>query len=182
MNREHFGELPLLSSNENVTSNLRRFYRQERDWTCSLACVRSLISSYEKDITEENIIKEQGLIPGPHYAKAIKNWKVLSKYNVKSSVDSPIDAHNPAEELYLLLKQGFNVMIETMINYDHWVVVTGIYPSEDKDIGKSQVTYYDPYFNKVRMIFLEELISMWVSGEHSANGIINDYIAIKEGD
>lgn len=179
MIREYFGELPKLTFNHNINSNIRTFFRQERDWTCSIACLRSLLSSLDIFVpTEEDFIESEKLVPGPHYAKDITKWSYLLGYDVKSSIDHSILDKDPVHELCELMIEGYSVMIDTMLNYDHWVVVVGIYPNEN--IVKSQISIYDPYYNKVRLFSLEEFVSMWSSGEHSVNGVVYDYIAIKK--
>lgn len=180
MNREYFGPVECLDAVEPVMTKFRNFYNQERDWTCSIACIRTLLSSIREAVpSEEDIRQNEPLIPGPQYSKEICNWKIMQGVNAIYGCDTTTDDKHPAGTLYQMLKDGYAVMIETMVNFDHWIVVTGIYPNGQKDISKVQVTYYDPYPNEVRMIYLEELMAMWCSGLHTVNRVYFDFVAVK---
>lgn len=51
-----------------VSNTPPRLFRQERDWTCSVACIRTLLSGRTAEVPSENeFIEKFGLVPGPHY-------------------------------------------------------------------------------------------------------------------
>ena len=61
------------------------------------------------------------------------------------------------------LKSGYFVMIEGMLNYAHWLVLLSYYPdSSSLNVGDARVLVFDPYYNKVRLVILDEFINMWV--------------------
>lgn len=69
-------------------------------------------------------------------------------------------------------------MIETMYNYGHWLVILGYFP-HGCQFSDCDILLWDPYLNKVRLENAEEVISMWVDGDHKSSDIVNDYIAVK---
>lgn len=79
------------------------------------------------------------------------------------------------------LKSGYFVMIEGMLNYAHWLVLLSYYPdSSSLDVDDARVLVFDPYYNKVRLVILDEFINMWIDGEHHKNGVRHDFIAVKD--
>ena len=51
--------------------SISKVFKQERDWTCSIACIRTLISS-KYNISENVFIQKYNLSTGPYYSKDIK--------------------------------------------------------------------------------------------------------------
>lgn len=77
--------------------------------------------------------------------------------------------------LLTMLESGWSIMMETMYNYGHWLVLLGYYPN-GKNLSDCNILLWDPYLNKVRLENAEEVISMWIDGDHR---VVNDYIAVK---
>ena len=78
------------------------------------------------------------------------------------------------------MNNGYAIMIESMINYAHWLVLLGYYIIGDsRDIESHKVLVYDPYYDKVRLIIADEFLSMWIDGDHEKTGVVKDFIAIK---
>lgn len=155
----------------------KRLFPQERDWTCSIACLRSITSSLKNIGTECFIVENYNLKPGPHYSKDIKELNILKDFSVEFGCDLRKDYE--LDKLYSLLKDNYFVMVESIINYDHWLVLLSYFPNNSSNISDHQVLLYDPYFNEIKIYRAEEFGSMWISGEHYKNNIIKDFIAVK---
>lgn len=65
----------------------KRLFPQERDWTCSIACLRSITSSPKNIGTECFIVENYNLKPGPHYSKDIKELNILKDFSVEFGCD-----------------------------------------------------------------------------------------------
>lgn len=176
MIKELFGELIKLNSFNNKNASPKRCFSQDYDWTCSIACFRSITSHLSLIKNDKEIIDKFSLKAGPNYSKDIKKWNLLSADNVIYGCDI---AEKTPQYLYDLLDEYY-VMVECMINYDHWLVVLGYYTNGYKEIDKHQISLYDPFYNNVRVMNAEEFFGMWCSGKHESNGIICDFIAVKK--
>lgn len=163
---------------ENIWNVPKHFYRQERDWTCSIAVLRTILSSIYNIGTEDEILKKYNFQPGPHYSAEIQEKGIIDSRKVKVYYgcyykNSPKDM----SEIIELLKNGFFVAMETMINFDHWVVLLGY--SHLGDFDDDMITYYCPYFSEVRTVHFSEFVEMWKSGNYAENDVVNDFIAVK---
>lgn len=79
-----------------------------------------------------------------------------------------------------LISDGYDVMMETMLNYAHWVVVIGYFIIEEPvDLGKHTVLVYEPYYDKVRLLIADEFLAMWIDGDHKDTSVVKDFIAFK---
>lgn len=164
------------SLNRSVFNVPRELHYQERDWTCSIAVLRSITSSVLNIGTEDEIVDMYGFTPGPHYSQEFKDKGVLDE----KAVISCYGCDNPDmdfSDIVELLKNGFYVGINSMINFDHWVVLMGY--SKLGNYDEDMVVYYCPYFNEVRSARFSEFVEMWRSGEYAKNGVVKDFIAIK---
>lgn len=178
MERKHdFFEMDKLSHEDVVVSAPKKFFPQETDWTCSIACIRTLLSGFLREVPGEIFfIESYHLIPGPHYSKDIKRLNILEKYDVKFGCDS---VDNSFDKILDYMEEGYGVMVECMYNYAHWFVLLGYYPLEEGDIEKSKLLVYDPYYDEMRLLRVEEFINMWVDGNYENTRIEKDFIAIK---
>lgn len=160
-----------------VAKNPKFFFPQERDWTCSIACIRTILSGITDTVpTENEFIDVYNLSPGPYYSKDIKSKQLLEHYEVLYGCDAEIKAF---EDLLEYMEQGFFVMLESMYNYAHWMVLLGYYPFNDCDLENAKLLMYDPYYNNVRLLNVDEFLTMWIDGNHATNGIKKDFIAIR---
>lgn len=156
----------------------RKLFMQERDWTCSIACIRTLLSSLENKVpSEDYIVIQYKMKPGPYYSKDIKSLQMLDKYNAIYGCDKTINYD--INYIIDLMKNNYYVMVESMINYDHWLVVLA-YINLSNNNENNYIILYDPYYNEIKQIRVDEFIGMWCSGEHEVNKIVNDFIAIKK--
>lgn len=165
--------------NKDVVCNVpKKFYPQERDWTCSIACIRTLLTKIDENIKPEDyFIETYNLQPGPLFSKDIKRLNILKDYNVLFGCDF----ENPTfDDLIAFLKDGYYIMIESMLNFSHWLVLIGYFPSSDFEIEKGRILVYDPFYDCVRLLILDECISMWIDGNFHMNNIEKDFIAIKK--
>ena len=168
---EYFTKLELQerTSISQVPPNL---YKQDRDWTCAIACIRTLMSGIIENVpSEDYFIEKYKLKPGPLYSKNIKELKILNEYNVIYGCDNKSNF----DDITNLLKQNYFIMLESMVNYSHWMVLLGYYVV-GKNIEEYKLLFYDPYYNDLRLIRTDEFISMWRDG---GSDILNDFIAIK---
>lgn len=174
-NFEYFTPWSLTHSKVLSTASCN-LYAQERDWTCMIACVRTILSRGNNPITsEEEYISRYKLTPGPYYSKDVKNLKLLESYDVIYGCDISDKNFDMVLDYF---EAGYSVMLESMYNYSHWMVLLGFYPIGD-DIEQYNLLLYDPYYDKVRLVNADEFISMWVDGEHQKNGVEMDFIAVK---
>ena len=84
------------------------------------------------------------------------------------------------DEVLNMLDAGYVVMLESMINYSHWLVLIGFFPLCKEGDAAEYLLVYDPYYNELRTIHADEFIGMWCDGEYIYNGIEKDYVAVKQ--
>ena len=177
MRKHFFQKNQELKHDFSITNSPLKFYPQETDWTCSLACIRTIFSSLITDVPSENyLISNFNLKPGPHYSKEIKNTHILDDFDVIYGFDhSDYNFDNILE----LLKKNYFVMLESMYNYAHWFVLIGYFPNINNEIEKSKLLIYDPYYDDIRLLNTDEFITMWIDGNHEKTNVEHDFIAIK---
>lgn len=154
-------------------------YKQERDWTCSIACIRTITSGLADIGTEDEILEKYNFQIGPHYSKELKEMGLLNiqelevKYGCMNKDTNKIDV----SDIWELLKSGYRIMVNWLMSYDHWTVLIGWI--NNGDVEHNQLIYYCPYFDEVRLVRVGDFEVMWQSGQYSENGILKDYIAVK---
>lgn len=154
-----------------------KFFPQERDWTCSVACIRTILSGIEDEVpTEDFFVGNYALSPGPYYSREIKSRKLLEPYDVVYGCDNE---KVTLDDVLNLCRDGYYVMLESMYNYSHWFVFLGFYPSADCDVEKSKLLVFDPYYNEVRLLNADEFQSMWRDGNYEKSKVDRDFIAIR---
>ena len=162
-----------------VSMQPRQLFPQETDWTCAVACARTLLSGVTKKVPEEKeIVVACNMQPGPHFSKEIKDSGVLAQYDVVYGCDMK---DKDFDMILDYMEDGYYMMLECMYNYAHWMVLLGYYPVEDSDIERSRLLLYDPYYDQVRLVHVDEFISMWIDGNFANSGIEKDFIAIRKG-
>ena len=103
--------------------------------------------------------------------------RVLEQYDVKYGSDK---TDTTFDDILELMEQGYYIMLESMVNYAHWMVILGYFNSADSnDIEKSKILFFDPYYNEVRLINTDEFLGMWIDGDYNTTKVKNDYIAIR---
>lgn len=153
-------------------------YPQETDWTCSIACIRTLLSGILNNVPGEiEFIDKYNLIPGPYFSKDIKKLGILNEYDVVYGCDNK---DKNFDMILDLMEDDYYIMLECVYNYGHWVVLLGYYPLQNCDIESSNILVYDPYYDTVRLLNVDEFITMWFDGGHIENGIKRDFIAVQE--
>ena len=154
-----------------------KLYQQKKDWTCAIACIRSILSAFDIKQSEENIINHYSLKPKPLFSKDIKKLNMFSdKYDIIYGCDV---SNNKINISYLLnlFYENYYIMVECMVSYSHWMILLGYY--NFGDIKK--LIFYDPYYNEIKKFGLEEFYVMWKDGNYDKNNIERDFIAIKKG-
>lgn len=156
------------------TSTIDKMFKQERDWTCAIACLRTLFNG---KFTEDEFIEKHEIQKGPKYSKDIKPWLSSIAHPKDFTLGCDFKYKNilPAERLASLLT-NHNVMVELTLNYAHWVVI--LHYAHLGSLAEDVITIYDPYFNKVRLFPAEEIISMWY-GIMEAD-VENDFVAVRK--
>lgn len=180
----------MMRKSEYFTGNVEQFpkcniinapctlYVQERDWTCSIACLRSILRGTTQNVpSEEYFINTFKMSPGPHYSKDIKDLEMLKDFNLQTVIFGCECQKITPNTLLHLLADGCYVMVESMINYSHWLVLLGYTYNEDNE--GCQVISYDPYYNRVRVDIAEEFFEMWHDGDYQTSGVHHDFIAIR---
>lgn len=167
-----------LKHNKAIVMSPLSFYRQERDWTCAVACIRSILSGILDNVpTEEEFITNYKLKPNPYYSRDIKTYHLLDKYDVIYGCENK---NCEFDDILDYLQEKYFLMIECMVNYSHWLVLLGYYPLVDGDIEDCRVLLYDPYYDTIRLMNTDELISMWVDGNYEKSRVKGDFIAIRK--
>lgn len=167
-----FFEENKLKNKKVITAQIPILYSQERDWTCAIACIRTILGA-KCNICEDMIIHNYKLSPGPLFSKDIKENRIISGYDVIYGCDG----YKEFDDILDLVSHGYNVMFECMLLCSHWIVFLGYYPLTDEDIENAKILIYEPYYDEVRLINCDEFISIWEDGENKE--IKHDFIAIK---
>ena len=178
MNRKLFFSEERVLNHDNICAKVpAKMYPQETDWTCSIACIRTMLSGILNEVpSEEEFITQYNLKPGPHYSKDIKQLGILQAYDVLYGCDN----HDVSfDDILDYVESGYSVMLECMYNYAHWFVLLGYYPIVGENIEKSKILVYDPYYNEVRLLNADEFITMWIDGNYEHSRIEKDFIAFK---
>ena len=135
-------------------------FRQERDWTCAFACLRTIMSEFDDNwLSEIEIIKKYSLTPKPYFSADIKNLRIIDHMNVIYGCDA----------------------LESLTNYSHWMVLIGCYVLGDgSDAEEIKLSFFDPYYNDIKYMLLDEFINIWIDAENEINGIERDFLAINK--
>ena len=138
-------------------------YRQERDWTCSIACIRTLLSGRVTEVASENeFIEKFELVPGPHYVDEMIEKQMLAPARVGKTNRNFAKEKIGLPLLARLLEEKYYVMAECMYNYAHWVVVLGYFAVRNaEDTEEHRILIYDPYYDQVRLVIADEFLTMW---------------------
>lgn len=161
-----------------VVSNApKKLFPQETDWTCSIACIRTILSGIIENVpSEEYYVNTYKMIPGPHYSGNIKELGILDEYDVIYGCD---ETEKTFDKVLDYLENGYFIMLESMYNYSHWLVLLGYYPLGDDDLEKSRLLMYDPYYDETRLFSVDEFISMWIDGNYAQTKVERDFIALR---
>lgn len=155
-----------------------RLYKQERDWTCAFACIRTMLSAFGEEKEESWYVDEYKLVPGPHFSKDIKRLGILDGYDVIFGCD---ETEKSIDKILEYSQQGYYIMLESMYNFAHWMVFVGYFPVRgDTNIEEHKMLFFDPYMDSMRLLSAEEFDGMWLDGNHRDNGVYHDFIAIKK--
>lgn len=157
-------------------------YPQERDWTCSIACIRTLLSGVMKNVPEEEtLVEKYRLNPGPHYSKDIKEKGILQDILKPEKIIFGCDQKNAQfSDILNYMEEGYYIMLESMVNYSHWMVLLGYYVTVDEaNPEKCRLLFYDPYYNEVKLLNYDEFIGMWIDGNYKVSNVEKDFIAIR---
>lgn len=156
-------------------STVKTLYPQGDDWTCALACFRTLLTCNGITVTEADLISICAIKPGPKSSAEVEKWSESMglSLDIRYGWDNAYINTKPAQLLHELI-HNYNVMIELLLNYAHWVVVLAYYKmgTLDEDV----VVIYDPYFNQVRQFHASEVFAMWYGiGDGTYD---HDYVAV----
>ena len=174
--KEYFKATNKVLFNSSSSAKVKRLYKQERDWTCSLACIRTILSGVGKKVYKEDYyIKKFKMKPGPYYSKDIKRIGLLEEYDVKFGCDYK---NTTFDTVLDLMEVGYGIMLESMLNYSHWMVLIGYYKLSN-NIEENVIACYEPYYNKIRLMNVDEFIGMWIDGNYAKTKVEKDFIAIR---
>lgn len=162
-------------------------YKQERDWTCGVACIRTLASGIITVPSETLFISNNDLIPGSFGSKDFKSWEfgrrgfpILSdpRLDVRYGCDDAQRAELDCSDVWHWLRRGYRVALKLMTTFEsgHWCVVLCYFPRAG--VRSHDVVIYDPYHDEIRTIRSSELEMMWRNfGDVSSR---HDYVLIRE--
>ncbi len=153
-------------------------FKQERDWTCSIACIRSLISGVKSDWkSEDEIIDNYALTPQPYFSRDIKRLNILKDFDVIYGCDQKSITFDIIAQY---MENGYYIMLESMINYSHWMVLLGCFVfNGDSDPETDTLVFFDPYYNSLKAMLLDEFINVWEDANSEENKVFKDFIAVK---
>lgn len=141
-------------------------YPQERDWTCGLACLRTML--FNKGIvtpSEEEYIENYDLKPGPIYVKDFLEKNIIPN-DIEFWTTHGYLTYGKEPNLYtinFLLQLGMYVMVESCINYAHWIVIFGYCTNGHPDkTFYHTLLIYDPFYDEFRVLHADEFESMWL--------------------
>lgn len=175
---EHF-EKALPTGFVNAVSAIPpKLYKQERDWTCSVACLRSIASKYKDLGSEDEIVSKYGMDHGPYYAHELISCGLLDEFDYETTSVKP-NPFNDLQRVYKLLAGGATVMVETCKSFDHWLVLLAYFPNGCEFTEDHSVLMWDPYYNETLLMRASEFCDEWLSGEWASNNILCDFLAIK---
>ncbi len=164
--------------NESVGNIPRQLFRQEEDWTCSLACLRTMISGTGAEVLPElEYVKKYNMQPGPYYSKDIKACDMLCDFDVVYGCDTP---KITLDDIIKMLDGGYYIMLESMVNYSHWMVLMAYLTVDTGDgLEGYKLLFFEPYYNEVRLINADEFIGVWRDGSYETSRVERDFIALK---
>ena len=179
MRRKHeYFQVESLEHKSIVSNPPKKLYPQEKDWTCAVACLRTMMSGFLEEVpAEEYLVEQYKLKPGPHYSKDIKSYHMLNEYDVVYGCDNE---QSDFDAVLDYASDGYFVMLESMLNYAHWMVFLGYYPSSSDSLEETKLLMYDPYYDEVRLLNADEFISMWRDGNYENTRVDKDFIAIRQ--
>ena len=97
----------------------KKLYKQERDWTCAIACIRTMLSAFNEEKDEAWYVDTYQMVPGPHFSKDIKRLGILDNYDVVYGCD---EEDRDLNKVLAYSEAGYYVMLESMYNFSHWMV------------------------------------------------------------
>lgn len=154
-----------------------KLFPQETDWTCAIACIRTMLSGLQSHVpSEREFVEKYHLSPGPRYSRDIKALKILDGYDAVYGCD---EKNITFDKILDYMSQGYYIMLESMYNYAHWFVLLGYFPLEDGNVEHSRLLVFDPYYNEVRLLIADEFISMWIDGNYEHSKVIQDFVAVR---
>ncbi len=171
-----------IEKRDSVGSVPPSLFPQERDWTCSLACLRTLLSGVMKDVPkEEELIQKYAMKPGPYYSKDLKTLGILEELQDVRHIIYGCDREGiELYDMISLMEEGYYLMLESMVNYSHWMVLLGYFVTAgEEDVENCKLLFYDPYYNNVKLLNYDEFQGMWIDGNYSVTGVEKDFIAIR---
>ena len=61
------------------------------------------------------------------------------------------------------------------------MVLIGCYSfGNNTDPETIKLLFYDPYYNDIKIILLDEFINVWIDADVKENGVEKDYLAIRK--
>lgn len=168
---------PAVLCHDKAVSNCPKvLFPQERDWTCSLACVRTLLSGIVDSVPAEvDYIDRYNLQAGPHYSRDMKRLGMLDGYDAVYGCD---EQERTFDRVLDYMSDGYFIMLESMYNYAHWFVLLGYYPTGG-DLERSRLLVYDPYYDETRLLCVDEFLGMWIDGNFAQTGVEKDFVAVR---
>ncbi len=152
---------------------------QERDWSCSVAGLRTIVSAIVPNLpSEEYIIKKSKIKPGLKYSGEIREWKIWDELDVQKKFGCE-NVTITFDGLLSLLEDDWYIMVQTMVNYSHWMILCGYYCVEPDDFEKNSVLCYDSYYDTMRLFPADEFIEMWRDGAFVESHVERDFVAVK---
>lgn len=173
---EYFQNTPFLREiSHNVSTMSPKLYPQSRDWTCSLACLRTITSGIISLESEDELIDGYKMRPGPYYSKDIKKLGILTGQNIDVIYGCDmLPDEKDVSVLWEYMSQGWRIMTDWLMSYDHWTVLLSYIKSQHGP-DYDELIYYDPYCDEVLKIRNAHFSEMWMN----TSGNIKDFIAVR---
>lgn len=170
-------------------------YQQDYDWTCPIACLRSVLfalSPQNIDKGDLHYISTYNLFPKPYFSKDFKEKNIienelasegsLAEYSILYGCDKKIEF----DDLVDLLRKGYFIMTRYVYNH-HWCLILGFFNQKmSRYLDDCHVLLYDSHFNKLHLENAADFEKMWrfprlLRSESCAGQVPSWYLEEPEG-
>lgn len=123
-----------------------KYFEQETNYTCALACVRMIFSKFGLNISEEELVGK--LKPSPKYGT---NKDDLVDFIKSMGFEAECVEDSNLDEVRVSKEQGYGVILLVSVDVPHCIIYLG-------DNG-NHLKYHDPFFGENRSIIIKKFTS-----------------------
>ena len=135
-----------------------------------------MLSGVTEEVPAElSLVEGACLKAGPHFSAELKETGLLKGFDAVFGCDHP---EITFDDVLDLMKEGYYVMVEGMVNYSHWMVLLGFYALGSAE--ENRLLFFEPYYNEVRLMRADEFVGMWIDGNYEESRVKKDFIAVRK--